>query len=240
MMMHRVSRVVLLVLLPLSTVYAQTGNLTVNSTPPGTTVRLEGEYELSGVTPVTFNQSLFGTYKLTAMRGGYENYSTILTLTGNEPLQVDVRLIPKTRFKAAFRSLLVPGWGQMYTGQKTRGSVYTVGAVLSLIGLALAENDFRDKKDTYNDVLHEFNEARRVEDKKLIRPRLEDAQQDAYDSESTRRFALGAVAFVWVLNVVDAAVFFPDARYTIGGPASISLNTGEEFEKVQLNLAVEF
>ena len=73
-----------------------------------------------------------------------------------------------------------------------------------------------------------------------IRPRLDDAQQRAYDAESVKNVTIGVVAFVWAFNVLDAALFFPERGYSVGGPASISLNTGEELDRLQVNLAVSF
>jgi hypothetical protein len=223
-----------------ATAFAQDGNLTVESKPSGTTVVLEGEYELAGVTPVTFHQNLFGRYKLTARRGGYEDYSTTVVLTGSQPKIVTFDMVPRTRFKAAIRSIVLPGWGQIYSGQKLRGGLYTFGTVLSLLAFAVADDDFRDKRNSHDDLLDEYNNARSLAEMRSIKLRLDDAQQEAYDAESFKRVTIGVVAFIWAFNVLDAALFFPESGYSIGGPASISLNTGEEFDRLQLNLAVRF
>ncbi len=233
-------RVILILVALTATALAQDGNLTVESKPSGTTVVLEGEYELAGVTPVTFNQNLFGRYMLTARRGGYEDYSTTVVLAGSQPTTITFDMVPKTRWKAAIRSIALPGWGQIYSGQKLRGGLYTFGTVLSLLAFAVADDDFRDKRNSYNDLLDEYNNLRSLAEMRGIRPRLDDAQQEAYDAESFKQVTIGVVAFIWVFNVIDAALFFPESGYSVGGPASISLNTGEEFDRLQLNLAVRF
>ncbi len=239
-MTHISLRVIILIMVFSVTTLAEDGNLTVESRPSGTTVVLQGEYELAGVTPVTFNQNLFGRYKLTARRGGYEDYSTTVVLTGSEPRIVAFDMVPKTRFKAGIRSVVLPGWGQIYSGQKTRGVFYTAGTVLSLIVYAAANNDFRDKRDTYNDLRDDYNNARSLAELRDLKPRLDAAQQEAYDAESVKNFTVGAVAFVWAFNVIDAVLFFPDRGYSIGGPASISMDTGDQFDRVQVKLAVRF
>jgi len=232
--------ILLLISLVSPSLFAQQnqGNLTVISSPPGTAVTLEGEYDVAGVTPVTFGQELQGVYKLKAYRGGYENYETELVLAGRTPQTVEFEMVPKTRFKAAFRSLVVPGWGQMYNGQKFRGALYTFGTAASLVALLVTDQDFRDKRDEYNDLLEAYNNTRSVDGKSRLWPQVVDAQQDAYDAETTRRVALGVTAFIWAFNVIDAAVFFPHHGYSIGGPTSITIDTGRDFDRVMLNLAV--
>ncbi|UCC43258.1 MAG: hypothetical protein JSU65_08915, partial [Candidatus Zixiibacteriota bacterium] len=41
---------------------------------------------------------------------------------------------------------------------------------------------------------------------------LEIAQEEAYDSENTRRITIGAIAAVWAINVLDALIFTPEER----------------------------
>jgi len=220
------------------------GDLTLVSTPPGTAVFLEGEYRLSGVTPVTFNQEMYGVYRLTAERGGYEKYETKIIMAGDQPRTIEINMVPKTRFKAAYRSLILPGWGQYYNGQTTRGIMYTSAAAISLIAALVADEDFKDKRDLRNDRLDDYNEVRtaRTQDPDAIaeaQRRFYDAQDDAYDAETIRRIAFGATVIVWTINIIDAAVFTPERAYTIGG-ASISLDTGDEFDRIGLKLAYQF
>jgi hypothetical protein len=241
-MMHSLIRSMCLILLLTVPAIAQddVGNLTVVSSPVGTVVTLEGEYQLAGVTPVTYNQNLIGMYRLTAYRDGYEKYKTTLVLVGDEPFQIDFEMVPKTPFKAAFRSLVVPGWGQMYTDQKLRGALYTSATVISLMSLLIADQDFRDKRDTYNEVRDLYESTRSIDEMRIIRERLDTVQKEAYDAETVRQIAFGVTAFVWAFNVLDAIVFFPDRRHTVGGPPSITLDTGSDFDRLGLRLAVTF
>jgi hypothetical protein len=236
------ARVVWLVILISAPVLAQSdaGNLTVISFPPGTAIKLEGEYTLAGVTPVTFNQKLHGIYSLTAERAGYEKYEMRLALTSGDPYQIDFELSPKTRFKAAMRSLVVPGWGQVYNKRKFRGVLYASAAVISLVSLFATDQDFRDKRDEYERALDLYRDARNIEEKRILSERLDSAQDEAYDAETVRQVAFGVAACVWAFNVVDAAVFFADRCYSVGGPTSISLDTGSNFNRVGFKLAVSF
>ncbi|MFZ1684374.1 MAG: PEGA domain-containing protein, partial [Candidatus Zixiibacteriota bacterium] len=87
---------------------AQSG-LTVRSNPDGAEVTLKGDAIVTGITPTTFHQFLVGSYTVIVKRHGYENYKTHVMLDPNQPASLDVRLSPRTRIKAAARSLFIPG-----------------------------------------------------------------------------------------------------------------------------------
>jgi len=151
---------------------------------------------------------------------GYEEYKTRLMLDPARPQQISVELSPKTGFKAALRSMIIPGWGQRYTDRKTKGFVYSVlffGAGLTLLDI---ENKFQDSEDEYLERLGEYDAAvgRGVSIYELTRyhAALVDAQQEAYDAEDDRRITAGVVAGIWGLNVLDAFLFAPRERAAFG------------------------
>ena len=138
---------------------APSGSLTVTSSPPGAEAVLEGEAEVSGITPVTFTYTLIGEYRLVIRKHGFEEYKTRLVLNPAQPQQINVDLSPKTGTKAALRSVVVPGWGQHYGDQKTKGFIFGVlfsGALLYFIDV---EDDFQGKRDDYLRRLDEYDRA---------------------------------------------------------------------------------
>ena len=236
----RLSTCILLVLLWVTPLLAQTeGNLEVTSDPPGTTITLNGEFRLAGVTPTVFTQTLSGRYILKASRDGYENYETELSLTGGTPLSVNITLAPKTRFKAFLRSMVIPGWGQFYAGEKTRGIFFSLSAQGSGSVTLIAEANFQDTTDTYEELRNEFKEERSIEIRKQMEPTINAAREKAYDAETFRNISFGVLAAVWTYNIIDALIFFPDKKYESNAPR-ISLNTGDDLSSVGLNLSFKF
>jgi PEGA domain/Family of unknown function (DUF5683) len=227
-----------LILLLFAPLAAQSGGtLEVTSDPSGTTITLDGEFKLAGVTPTVFSQPLTGIYILKASREGYESYKTKVVLTGGSPLSVNIRLAPKTRFKAFIRSVVIPGWGQYYAGEKGRGIVFGITTLaVGLTGL-VAQLDYADKRDAYDFALSEFAEERSIEKKKAMEDMVNLAREEAYDAESFRNITAGVIAAVWVYNLIDAVLFFPDKKYEAHVPR-ISLDTGKDFSKI--GLAVNF
>ena len=197
---------------------AQPGSLTVVTNPPGAEVELEGEAGLSGVTPVTFNYLLIGEYKLTIRKHGFETYETRLVLDPIQPQQINVDLSPKTTTKAVLRSLVIPGWGQSYSGQKTKSLFFKAMFVGAALNLYLADDDFRSRRDEYLQRLDEYDAALAgsgsVDDLERRHAVLIAAQREAYDAESDRRLAAAITVGVWGLNLIDAVLFTPGERST--------------------------
>ena len=197
---------------------AQTGSLTVVTSPPGAEIVLEGEADLSGVSPITFGYLLIGEYRLTVRKHGFESYSTTLILDPAQPQQVNVRLSPKTAAKAALRSFLIPGWGQKYSGQRTKSLFFGALFFGSAINLYMTHNDYVDKRDEYVQRLDEYDDAYasggNITYLERSHAAMVDAQLTAHDAESDRRLAAGITIGIWGLNLIDALLFTPTERAT--------------------------
>jgi hypothetical protein len=197
--------------------------LTVRSNPDGAEVTLKGDAIVTGITPTTFHQLLVGSYTVIVKRHGYENYKTHVMLDPNQPASLDVRLSPRTRIKAAARSLFVPGWGQYYGQQKTKGVLFTLLAAGSVGAFLIADHDFQNKNDLFKASEHAYDSsvAAGASYQELVRAQasLASTQKKAYDSENVRRATLGAVIGVWSLSLLDALLFFPEdhGTFTVKG-----------------------
>ena len=191
------------------------GNLTVRSNPPGAQAILNGDAIVSGITPVQFRHLLVGDYKLTVKKYGFENYSTRLVLDPGKPLSVDIRLVPKTRLKAAARSFFIPGWGQKYTSQNKKAFLLAGLAVGAGIGYYFADNHFDEKYEIYENRLAERDSVAthgNISELRSLQAGLDKAQNEAYDAENMRRATIGVAIGVWVVSLIDVLFFFPEER----------------------------
>jgi hypothetical protein len=189
----------------------------VTTQPPGAEVTLDGAAEVTGISPAFFPQGLVGSYKLKVKKYGYESHETEVVLDPTRRIAVDVTLSPKTRLKAAARSIILPGWGQVYAEKKTKGYLFGVLAFGAVGTYLVAEKHFQDRKDDYEQVLHVWDSTAAggsVDDLRQLKFYLDRAQNRAYDAETVRRGAIGAVIGVWSLAFLDAMFFFPNDRST--------------------------
>lgn len=220
-----------------------TGGLTISSSPPGAEAVLEGEADVSGITPVTFSYPLIGAYKLTVKKYGYESYHTWLVLDPSKPLQLSIGLQPKTGTRAALRSAIFPGWGQFYTGQKTKafllGAVFT-GAMIHLFDV---DDRFKYDRGEWQRLLHEYDKAKdrgaNISELSSRHAAMAAAQRETYNSENDRRVMLVVAASIWGLNVIDALLFSPSERATFS-VKGLSVAPGAGSDGLSLKISKAF
>lgn len=191
------------------------GNVLVNSEPQGALVQLQGDVLLSGVTPVKFDRSLSGRYRVKVIREGYENYTSTSYFAVNQQAQVNITLVPKTKVKAFLRSAIFPGWGQRYYGARTKGALFTFGTLASVAGYAYVKSDYDDKVEVFDARKAAFDAATRWADLPRLEAELKDAQKKADDAEKVVNIMTAVTAGIYVLNLLDSFLFFPEFdRYT--------------------------
>ncbi|MGD8922377.1 MAG: DUF5683 domain-containing protein [Candidatus Zixiibacteriota bacterium] len=217
--------------------------LIVRSTPEGAQATLSGPVVVTGITPTFFRQPLVGDYKLEITRHGYENYSTHITLDPTRQMEVSVELSPKTRFKAAARSLLIPGWGQRYADENFKGYAFSFLAAGSITAFLIADHSYNNDYDRFEARVADYDSARAdgasYQELSALHSRLVDAQNKAYDSENTRRITIGVVAGVWALNLIDVLFFFPNERGTFS-VKGLTVEPNADLNSVGLTLSHRF
>lgn len=229
--------------LSIQTAQAQyAGGLSIVTIPDGALVTVKGDVTVSGVTPTKFSHTLIGLYKITIERYGYESYNTQIIIDPSKVMELNIELTPKTRFKSAVRSLVIPGWGQRYSKQKTRGLVYTMVAAASILGYFKADDDFDTKYNRFISLKSEYENIQTSGSQSQLEellPRLTDAQDRAYDAENLRRTVIGSVIAVWSLSVIDALFFFPEEKGTFK-VKNITLTPEANKQNIGLNLSYHF
>jgi len=216
--------------------------INVQSNPQGATVTIEGEAYLTGVTPAAFHQTLIGDYLLKVSRSGFETHSSRVFLSPDRPTVINVDLVPKTRFKAAARSIFIPGWGQRYSEKNSRGMLFSGLAAAAVGYYFIVDADFDDKNDVFLDRLSQYDAIAAggsLADLKWVQPRLDKAQREAWDAENRRRFAVGMVVAVWGWSVLDALLLFPEHGTEVS-VMGLSLAPSSGFGEVGLKLSRSF
>jgi hypothetical protein len=202
------------------------GKFSLYSKPSGVLVYMEGDYDFVGRTPCELPFNLMGTYKVKALKRGYENWSTKVTLVDDRSNSLYIKLAPKTRLKAGLRSAVFPGWGQYYTDKKTKGTIFAFLEVGSLLASVFAYQNYEDAKDEYYLASSRYQEAKIMDDMPRLREEMEKTADDADKAYDVRAACFTVTAAIWAFNVVEAVLFFP--RYEEGiYDRAIPLITGE-------------
>jgi Family of unknown function (DUF5683)/PEGA domain len=216
---------------------AQEYRTTIDSNPPGAFLTLEGEYRISATSPCRIPDNIVGNYRLKARLPGYESWSGDVLILPNQDNTFALNLSPKTRLKASLRSLIIPGWGQYYSGQKSRSLLISLGTIGAGIGALVADNDYRRKRDDYYDARIDLANARTSEEIDRLWTLARTKNRDAYNAETTRNTLTGLAIGMWVYNVLDAMIFFPEHKLLSGLPKVQADFSGD---KAQLKLTAAF
>ncbi len=200
------------VLLASSLAIAQETSTVINSKPPGVTIRLDGEYKISAITPCRLPDNINGGYRLVASLPGYETWSGDITILPGQDNRFLFTLSPKTRIKAGLRSLFVPGWGQYYAGQKGRAFMLSLATIGFGVGSLVADSDFRKKRDDYLQAQSDLANAVTADEINRLRSLVIDKNREAYNAETTRNTMVAITAGVWAYNILDAIIFFPERK----------------------------
>ncbi len=102
----------------------------------------------------------------------------------------NLRFTQKYGARGLVRSMVVPGWGQLYKGSKGKGAIILGGTVLAVGGIVVCENL---RADYHNKMIEQPTHALEYNSK-------------ATNCESARNVFIGATAAIYIYNLVDALV----------------------------------
>jgi hypothetical protein len=232
--------IVMLLLAISAAAQAQTSPVvSVSSKPSGATVILTGDYTVAGITPTSFSQNLLGLYRVTAHHEGYETYHSTVMLSGREAVALDIKMVAKTRVRAAMRSLVFPGWGQNYVGAKTKGSLLTIGSLAAAATTGIMHLRYENRRHDYDDYDAIYRQTRSVEEREKMLAKHYSLQKNAYDAEHDRNIVLGVLAGIWAYNLLDAILFFPDYGLSVSG-TNLGLYPDPNLEGIRVVGTVKF
>lgn len=120
-------------------------------------------------------------------------------------------VVLRSRKDAFFRSLLIPGWGQIYNRQPLKGFLI-MGAEAALIGGAVAFHLSGEK--AYSDYTSKTNAGDLGTDPASEAAQLYDTAESRY---KTRNILLFCAAGLWVANLVDAYLSGVDGDEMLAG-----------------------
>ncbi|HEX9654685.1 MAG TPA: PEGA domain-containing protein [bacterium] len=188
--------------------------VTIASVPAGALVEISGSHSYVGRTPYVIPYDLAGRYKIKASKEGYETLNSNLILAAQRGVShITVRLYPKTRFKAAIRSLSLAGWGQIYGQNRVKGLLFTAGQASAGLVTFLAVNKYGDQKDDYEAAVKRFDEVKfNLTEAERAFALVQKEFKEADDALSFRNTMIYVTVGFWLYNVVDSILFFSKER----------------------------
>lgn len=120
---------------------------------------------------------------------------------------------PPSPRKAGVRSLILPGWGQIYSDRKVAGVLFFLAEVAAVGGTFWSHQQCDKAVNDYNMDFDVFKAERdRCADLDAVRAKKTETQR-RYEDMSTffkiRDIALYTGIAIWIYNIVDAMMFVP-------------------------------
>lgn len=106
-------------------------------------------------------------------------------------------LVLRSKLDAAYRSLILPGWGQFYNGEKIKGGIITLAEIGLFATATVMHLKGANKEDEYKklDCTDQGNECI---------DKVQKLRSEGEDFYKMRNYFIYGGAAVWVLNVLDA------------------------------------
>lgn len=149
-------------------------------------------------------------------------YSSQINTTGH--IQIDNKLfeIPKfdtRRIYGLTYSTFVPGSGQYYLGHKTKGAVFAVSFISSLVGALVSHNNFIGNRERIQALQFEYLNADRFTLSEYLWKQMVSVHDEQKLHERSRNIFLGLTISIWTFNMIDYIFFTKDK-----GPVEFSYN----------------
>jgi hypothetical protein len=185
------------------------GAVVIDSSPTGVIVELIGQNVYRGVTPWRLDRGLSGTYEIRAFKAGYDDWEGFALLSATRQDSIFIRMTRKTPLGAGVRSAIVPGWGQIHTGQTAKGVLFLTAEAAAFAGVLWADAKRDDAQQTYTEARLEYLAADQVDEIDDAYIEMRKAYDELYRWHENRKHWAYAAAAVWIANIVDAVVLFP-------------------------------
>jgi hypothetical protein len=215
--------------------------VTIKSEPAGTLVMLHGEHRFAGRTPFILPYALSGKYQISTNKPGYESFNTEYSFSSSTKGFLMLKLVQRTAGKAALRSLVLPGWGQLYSERKRAGLMwmgFTLGAAAAF---GVNELSYRDAQDEHRAAVSAFRNAPDFNSQQAAWLVAQKALRRVNNAEDDRNLGLYLLGGVWALNLIDSALFFPNRadNAELFRRASLSLSHKRDAAKLNLKISLD-
>jgi hypothetical protein len=204
----------------------RSGSLTIYSQPAGAVFEIEGrQLTLTGRTPWTVSRGLEGVFMVRSISEGFEEFKRTVYLDPSSSDTLRVSLTRKTPLRALWRSALIPGWGQGYSGRHGRGLAFFGTAAAAGVGYLIFKDRYDDAASDVEAAAQRYRDENDAAEKERLFVALERERDQADDADRDRDIAVIVASVVYAANLFDAYVLFPRGgrELFVNGPGETGL-----------------
>lgn len=139
-----------------------------------------------------------------------------------------------TKSTLVLRSMLVPGSAHISTKRYYSGSTYALLFCGALYNYIYRIGQYNDKIDKWHEELQKISPETFFYDYEVYQKNCNNLRAEINDYENTVYWSLGAVAAIYIANIVDAVIFAPEDQMRI------SIKSSGSYEKPLISIGMEF
>ena len=183
-------------------------SLTIKGIPAQAHIFIDGNE--AGLLPVENKKIPYGSYDVSVIKPGFYSYQENILINKREPYTIDIKLEAKSKYFSLLYSTFLPGSGQIYSGRRTRGIIMGSTVLAALTTTLIFNSNYIDKKDAYLAYKNDYDINTDLGKMEELYMTMQRSYGDMKDAHSRVNLMFGVMAAVWIYNMVDAYLFFPD------------------------------
>ncbi|MEW6686764.1 MAG: PEGA domain-containing protein [Candidatus Edwardsbacteria bacterium] len=184
------------------------GKLKIEGEPAGAWIVMNDSIKM-GFLPLKPKEIPFGQYKLKIKAKGYDPQYFELAIGKEATYSLTANLKRKSRLGAGLRSLILPGWGQRYSGRKGMGWVYLCPSMLGLASTTVSFIGYNFSMSQYEKSKRNYEAAKTTQEAVKLCGEMNWDYKNALDWYNQLRYSAVVTAGLWGWNFLDALILFP-------------------------------
>ena len=197
-------------------------------------LRLEGEEDagiwidgrFAGITPLDKQLVPLGQHRLGIKKRGFSTFKGTFTIETEMETTVEFPLRVKPKIIAAGLSLALPGSGQLYWGQPSKGVAYLAAAALAGYAAYQSHSNSLTSFNAYKSYLADYDVATKSSEIDGLRSDMVESLNAMREYEVIRNSLTGLYASIWLTNVLDISEAGPVLR-SLALPGSGQMSEGK-------------
>ena len=210
---------------------AEESQISFEGTPAKAKVILDGQQ--CGLLPLKNLNVRNGSHNLQVSRPGFYDHKETILIGKNSPPIFRINLKPKSKNSALLYSTLLPGSGQYYAGNKTKGITLSVLTLGSAVSGFFVYGNYLDKRDQYLKDKSAYVNNTDLGQMVSLKQAMNKSYSSADDAKQVSQVVWGVSAAIWIYNIVDSYLFFPEQ-------SRIDVNAFETNGSYNLSLVIKF
>jgi len=164
--------------------------------------------------PVQNYPLTYGQHSVNIYRPGYSSYGHTFVVNTSDPIRLEINLEQKSKFIATLLSFLVPGTGQIYSGNSTRGVIIGASFIGGIAGTYLLNNLYSDERKKFLQSQQLYENNIDVNNMGSLYKKMMSTYENLDNLQNLTRILAGASAAIWLYGIFDAIFFFPELEYS--------------------------